>query len=94
MEGDLNTIDGLISENSGIIPRTLFNLFRDLKAEDKEFSIKMSYIELCNEDFKDLLSYDDSQKLKILDDRTLIGYEEVLITNAANGIQVFKQGSN
>ena len=59
MEGDLNTIDGLISENSGIIPRTLFNLFRDLKAEDKEFSVKMSYIELCNKDFKDMMIHEN-----------------------------------
>lgn len=35
MEGDLNIIDGTISENTGIIPRTLLNLFQDLKTEIK-----------------------------------------------------------
>ncbi|CAB4391173.1 unnamed protein product [Rhizophagus irregularis] len=98
MEGDLNTIDGLISKEAGIIPRTLFSLFRDLEADAQDFSVKVSYIELYNEDLKDLLSsVDDPRKLKIQDEGTkkgiLTGHEEVLVKNANDGIRVLKQGS-
>jgi kinesin family member 11 len=101
MEGDLNTVDGLngvISKHAGIIPRTLLNLFQDLEAEAQDFSVKVSYIELYNEDLKDLLSSDDDpRKLKIQDEGIrkgiLIGHEEVLVKSAADGIRVLKQGS-
>ncbi|GBC08689.1 hypothetical protein RclHR1_08300005 [Rhizophagus clarus] len=98
MEGDLNTTDGSINKDAGIIPRTLFSLFRDLEAETQDFSVKVSYIELYNEDLKDLLSStDDPRKLKIQDEGTkkgiLTGHEEVLVKNAADGIRALKQGS-
>ncbi len=97
MEGNLDMTDGL-HEHAGIIPRILFNLFKDLEAESQDFSVKVSYIELYNEDLKDLLSSnDDARKLRIQDEGTkkgiLNGHEEVLIKNAADGIRVLKQGS-
>jgi kinesin family protein 11 len=63
MEGEL-TSD--ISENSGIIPRTLNSLFETLERDKQEYSVRVSFTELYNEEIKDLLS--DGSKLKLFDD--------------------------
>ena len=73
MECDLNITDDLISENFGIIPRTIFSLFQDFETEAQEFLIKISYIELYN----DLFSSDDSRESKVLDEGILTGHEEI-----------------
>ncbi|KAJ1345368.1 hypothetical protein BSLG_000881 [Batrachochytrium salamandrivorans] len=96
MEGDLST-EG--SPNAGIIPRTLYSLFDTLERETGEYSVRVSFIELYNEEIKDLLTPDDdSRKLKIFDDRrgsTLIqGLEEILVKNAVDVISILQTGSN
>ncbi|CAG8541284.1 1549_t:CDS:10, partial [Acaulospora morrowiae] len=98
MEGKLDTNDGTLGPDAGVIPRSLYNIFETLEEESADFSVRVSYIELYNEELKDLLSSeDDPPKLKILDDNSrkgvLYGHEEVLIQNAAHGIRVLKQGS-
>ncbi|CAG8549851.1 17328_t:CDS:2, partial [Dentiscutata heterogama] len=98
MEGKLDLCNGNISPDAGVIPRSLYYLFDTLEAEQADFSVKISYIELYNEELKDLLSSDsDTRQLKILDDVNrkcvLQGHEEVLIKNAEDGINVLKQGS-
>ncbi|KJE96623.1 kinesin family member 11 [Capsaspora owczarzaki ATCC 30864] len=56
---------------AGIVPRALHNLFEVLESQDAEFSIKVSSLELYNEELRDLLSdakSDDPTKLRILED--------------------------
>jgi kinesin family protein 11 len=69
MEGDLEDIAG---RNAGIIPRCLYQLFSRLEGQEElsqEYSFKVSYVELYNEELKDLLSpEDDQRKLRIYDD--------------------------
>ncbi|KAK6094660.1 Kinesin- motor protein [Batrachochytrium dendrobatidis] len=96
MEGDL-AVQG--SPDAGIIPRTLYSLFDTLERETAEYSVRVSFIELYNEEINDLLSpEDDNRKLKIFDDRkgsTLIqGLEEILVKNAADVISILQTGSN
>lgn len=57
MQGDLvpNPL-GLPASDAGIIPRTLHRLFSLLEASRSEYSVKISYIELYNEEIRDLLS--------------------------------------
>jgi kinesin family protein 11 len=63
MEGELTSN---ISDNSGIIPRTLNSLFETLERDKQEYSVRVSFTELYNEEIKDLLS--DGSKLKLFDD--------------------------
>lgn len=101
MSGDMTDNLGLLSDAAGIIPRVLSTLFQKLEADDVECSVKCSFIELYNEELRDLLSADESVKLKIYDDAnkkshsaTLVqGMEESHINSAAAGIKLLQQGS-
>ncbi|GAB0095548.1 Kinesin-like protein Klp61F [Sergentomyia squamirostris] len=57
----------------GIIPRAVVHLFDELRMMDVEYSMRISYLELYNEELCDLLSADDSQKIRIFDDSTKKG---------------------
>lgn len=102
MSGDMTDTYGLLSDAAGIIPRVLYSLFQKLEAEEMECSVKCSFIELYNEELRDLLSTDDAIKLKIYDDSnnkkshsaTVVqGMEESHINSAAAGIKLLQQGS-
>jgi kinesin family protein 11 len=102
MSGDMTDTLGLLSDAAGIIPRVLYSLFARLEADGVECSVKCSFIELYNEELRDLLSADDTAKLKIYDDQTrksqsatmVQGMEESHIKTAAAGIQLLQAGSH
>ncbi|ETI28940.1 hypothetical protein G647_01392 [Cladophialophora carrionii CBS 160.54] len=102
MSGDMTDSFGLLSDAAGIIPRVLYSLFQKLDADEVECSVKCSFIELYNEELRDLLSSDDSVKLKIFDDAnrkshsaTVVqGMEESHINTAAAGIKLLREGSH
>lgn len=52
----------------GIIPRALNHLFDELRLMDVEYAMRVSYLELYNEELCDLLSTDDTIKIRIYDD--------------------------
>ncbi|CAK5277692.1 unnamed protein product [Mycena citricolor] len=57
MQGDLvPTPLGNPSANAGMIPRVLFRLFHQLESSGSDFSVKISYVELYNEELRDLLA--------------------------------------
>ncbi|KAK0210776.1 kinesin 2 [Desarmillaria ectypa] len=59
MHGDLvPTAMGNPSVHAGMIPRVLFRLFHSLETSGSDFSVKISYIELYNEELRDLLAPD------------------------------------
>ncbi|KAL7409838.1 P-loop containing nucleoside triphosphate hydrolase protein [Mrakia frigida] len=61
MQGDLTpTILGAPSSEAGIVPRTLHRLFSLLEASRSEYSVKISFVELYNEEIRDLLVADAS----------------------------------
>ncbi|RAO65196.1 uncharacterized protein BHQ10_001208 [Talaromyces amestolkiae] len=100
MSGDMTDTLGILSENAGIIPRVLYSLFT--KLEDRESTVKCSFIELYNEELRDLLSPDDKANLKIYENEskrghnstTLVqGMEEHFIHSATAGIKLLRGGS-
>ncbi|OLL25029.1 Kinesin-like protein bimC [Neolecta irregularis DAH-3] len=98
MSGDVIDILGSYSPNAGIIPRTLYKLFSALDAANTEYSVKCSFIELYNEDLRDLLSIDEEVKLRMFEDSSkrsvlIQGMEEVVISSAADGVKYLQSGT-
>jgi kinesin family member 11 len=108
MSGDI--LDQLpLPENAGIIPRVLHSLFSRIDSlpnsptsgNAPENSIKVSFIELYNEELRDLLSAEENPKLKIVDGdgkrgrptALVHGMEEKYITTFHQGIRHLRQGS-
>lgn len=59
MQGDLGTTPlGNPVAGAGMIPRVLFRLFNQLEESGADYSVKISYIELYNEELRDLLAPD------------------------------------
>ncbi|GAM89366.1 hypothetical protein ANO11243_074030 [Dothideomycetidae sp. 11243] len=101
MSGDITDMQPL-PEAAGIIPRVLYALFDRLGEDEGENSVKCSFIELYNEELRDLLSQEDNAKLKIYDDNSkkgqtttqVQGMEECHIKSASKGLQLLRQGSH
>ncbi|KAG2020259.1 kinesin [Coprinopsis cinerea AmutBmut pab1-1] len=57
MQGDLaRTPMGNPSAHAGMIPRVLFRLFHQLETSSADYSVKISFVELYNEELRDLLA--------------------------------------
>jgi kinesin family protein 11 len=106
MSGDITDIQPT-PDAAGIVPRVLNTLFGKLGEDNdegakSEHSVKCSFIELYNEELRDLLSADDATKLKIYDEAnksgrasTMVqGMEETHIKSASNGIKLLRDGSH
>lgn len=102
MTGDLDSNpqdESRPPKNAGIIPRILFALFKRLKENEDsqdESSVKLSYIELYNEELKDLLAVDSDKKVRIFDDKKSVsihGMEEVFVRNPQQAMNILRQGS-
>ncbi|TQV96224.1 kinesin family protein (BimC) [Cordyceps javanica] len=101
MSGDMTETLGMLSDEAGIIPRVLQQLFRTLELDDTEHCVKVSFIELYNEELRDLLSVEENAKLKIYDDASRKGHagtmvqgmEEKHIKDSSEGIKVLQDGS-
>lgn len=101
MSGDMTERLGFLSDAAGIIPRVLQTLFNKLEGDDTENCVRCSFIELYNEELRDLLSPEDGVKLKIFDDTSRKGHattvvqgvEERHILSAADGIKRLQEGS-
>ncbi|KAI4285689.1 MAG: hypothetical protein L6R35_004599 [Caloplaca aegaea] len=102
MTGDMSETLGLLSDAAGVIPRVLHALFGRIDADEAESSVKCSFIELYNEELRDLASIDDTTKLKIYEDgqkkghaATVVqGMEESYIKSAGAGIKLLQDGSH
>ncbi|GAA5954378.1 hypothetical protein JCM10213_005365 [Rhodosporidiobolus nylandii] len=54
MEGNLSPYHGTFHPDAGVIPRTLYSLFDRLAESKCEYSVRCSFIELYNEELRDL----------------------------------------
>ncbi|OWZ23174.1 Kinesin [Phytophthora megakarya] len=64
MQGDLAPA----SEMAGIIPRSVRCIFDAVEASGEEFSVRVSFLQLYNEELKDLLDPDTDKKLRLMED--------------------------
>jgi kinesin family protein 11 len=99
MSGDLSDHYGTFADTAGIIPRTLYRLFHALEADGSEYSVKVSFIELYNEELRDLLGLEDDRKVKMYEDNSkkgavISGMEETLISSAEDGVKQLRLGSH
>nr|XP_034173389.1 kinesin-like protein Klp61F [Osmia lignaria]XP_034173390.1 kinesin-like protein Klp61F [Osmia lignaria] len=86
---------------AGIIPRALSHLFDELRVlEVQEYSIRVSFLELYNEEIFDLLSpSDEAAKIRIYEDPTkkgsviVHGLEEMSIHNKTEVFKILQRGS-
>ncbi|XP_068183185.1 kinesin-like protein KIF11 isoform X2 [Antennarius striatus] len=86
---------------AGIIPRTLHQIFEKLSDNGTEFSVKVSLLEIYNEELFDLLSPSDdvSERLLLFDDprnkRGVVvkGLEEVTVHNKDEVYQILERGA-
>eukprot|EP00835_Amoeboradix_gromovi_P005289 NODE_484_length_7802_cov_0.227184.p1 type:complete len:765 gc:universal NODE_484_length_7802_cov_0.227184:5265-2971(-) len=84
--------------NAGIIPRAIhyiFDLLENKKGEILDFSIRISYLELYNEDLRDLL-VESPESLKIFEENKKIlvqGAEELLVRNIHHCLEMVQLAS-
>lgn len=82
----------------GIIPRALSHLFDELRMMELEFSMRISYLELYNEELCDLLSSEDSTKIRIFDDSAkkgsviIQGLEEIPVHSKDDVYKLLEKG--
>ncbi len=99
MSGDASDNGGTFKDSAGIIPRTLYRMFHTLNADKTDYSVKCSFIELYNEELRDLLAVEEEKKVKIFEDvgkKGIIiqGMEEVFINSAGEGVSLLQLGSH
>ncbi|XP_014205799.1 kinesin-like protein Klp61F isoform X2 [Copidosoma floridanum] len=103
MEGNCNdpALHWQADSAAGIIPRALSHLFDDLRTLGaQEYSVRVSFLELYNEELFDLLSpNDDASKIRIYEDATrkgaiiIHGLEEVTVHNKSEVYKILDKGS-
>ncbi|KAK3791067.1 hypothetical protein RRG08_010471 [Elysia crispata] len=104
MEGERSPDPSTTWENdplSGIIPRALHQIFEDLQNQsDVEFSVRVSFLELYNEELFDLLgSSVDPLRLRIYEDNTkkgsviISGLEEVVVRTKDEVFEILHRGT-
>ncbi|KAF2677925.1 P-loop containing nucleoside triphosphate hydrolase protein [Lentithecium fluviatile CBS 122367] len=98
---DMTNTLGILSDAAGIIPRVLQGLFNELQMRSTEHCVKVSFLELYNEELRDLIAVDTTTKLKVYDNITRKGHattivqgmDEKHIKDATEGIKVLQEGS-
>eukprot|EP00873_Tetraselmis_striata_P027928 jgi/Tetstr1/448192/TSEL_035483.t1 len=94
--GDRQSVDGCdLSDVAGVIPRSIKEVFDRLESNALEYSVKVTFMELYNEELTDLLSVGES-KLKLLEGRAGVvvqGLEEAIVKNSTEIYSVLDRGS-
>ncbi|GAB6023319.1 Kinesin- protein 11 [Chamberlinius hualienensis] len=86
---------------SGIAPRAMHHLFENLREQDLDYSLRVSFLELYNEELFDLLGpIDDNSKLRLYEDPVrkgsviVSGIEEVAVHSKDEVYTILKRGAD
>jgi kinesin family protein 11 len=96
--GKTHTMEGNIhsEEHAGIVPRTVNTILQQLEASDSEYTIRVSFLELYNEELQDLLNTSGDRKLKLCEDlkRGVVcqNLEEITVLNAGDIFEILQKG--
>lgn len=79
-----------------MIPRSIKQIFDTIEGNNSDSTVKVSFLELYNEELTDLLVFEDDKKLRLLEDRSGVvvhGLEEVIVRSATEIYQVLDRGT-
>ncbi|XP_071090548.1 kinesin-like protein KIF11-A [Haliotis cracherodii] len=103
MEGDRSEDPNISWEDdplAGVIPRTMYHIFEKLQNQEVEFSVRVSFLELYNEELFDLLgSSEDPLRLRIYEDSTkkgsviISGLEDVVVRSKDEVYAILERGA-
>ncbi|KAG8371393.1 hypothetical protein BUALT_Bualt13G0083100 [Buddleja alternifolia] len=106
MEGGSRKKNGEFPSDAGVIPRAVRQIFNILEAQNAEYSMKVTFLELYNEEISDLLAPEEC--LKFTDDKSkkpialmedgkggvnIRGLEEEIVTTANEIYKILEKGS-
>ncbi|KAE8670456.1 P-loop containing nucleoside triphosphate hydrolases superfamily protein isoform 2 [Hibiscus syriacus] len=106
MEGEARKKNGEFPSDAGVIPRAVKQIFDILQAQNAEYSMKVTFLELYNEEITDLLAPEETTKF--VDDKTkkpialmedgkggvfVRGLEEEIVTTANEIYKILEKGS-
>ncbi|KAF3453779.1 hypothetical protein FNV43_RR04220 [Rhamnella rubrinervis] len=106
MEGGLRKKNGEFPGDAGVIPRAVKQIFDILEAQNAEYSMKVTFLELYNEEITDLLAPEETTKF--IDDKSkkpialmedgkggvfVRGLEEEIVCTANEIYKILEKGS-
>ncbi|XP_044467575.1 kinesin-like protein KIN-5D [Mangifera indica] len=106
MEGGARKKNGEFPSDAGVIPRAVKQIFDILEAQSAEYSMKVTFLELYNEEISDLLALEETSKF--MDDKSkkpialmedgkggvfVRGLEEEIVTTANEIYKILEKGS-
>ncbi|XP_062192752.1 kinesin-like protein KIN-5C [Phragmites australis] len=98
---------GQLPADAGVIPRTVKQIFDTLERQNTEYSVKVTFLELYNEEITDLLAPEEISKVALEDRQKkalplmedgkggvlVRGLEEEIVTNADEIFSLLERGS-
>ncbi|VVB02499.1 unnamed protein product [Arabis nemorensis] len=107
MEGGMRKKGGDLPVEAGVIPRAVRHIFETLEAQNADYSMKVTFLELYNEEVTDLLAQDDSARssedkqkkpVSLMEDGkgcvVLRGLEEEVVYSANDIYALLERGSS
>ncbi|PIN02856.1 Kinesin-like protein [Handroanthus impetiginosus] len=111
MEGDCmrskSGLNGELPPGAGVIPRAVKQIFDTLESQNAEYSVKVTFLELYNEEITDLLAPEDLSRVPVEDKQKkqlplmedgkggvlVRGLEEEIVTSASEIFALLERGS-
>ncbi|KAJ7980926.1 Kinesin-like protein [Quillaja saponaria] len=106
MEGGARKKNGEFPSDAGVIPRAVKQIFEILEAQSAEYSMKVTFLELYNEEITDLLAQEESSKfidekskkpIALMEDGKggvfVRGLEEEIVCTANEIYKILEKGS-
>lgn len=99
--------NGELPQGAGVIPRAIKQIFDTLESQNAEYSVKVTFLELYNEEITDLLAPEDLSKVALEDKQKkqlplmedgkggvlVRGLEEEIVTCASEIFTLLERGS-